>query len=100
MKEHLMEHEVPGTGRVKLADFYRKSQGDAWQFTEQSEYLRQLGALDESSPSVGPQVLIPNYITGMSNCITSAPYYSICCLNECDQIYQNLEALISASTAR
>jgi len=99
MKDLLVQRDVHGSGRVKLADFYRKSQDGAWQFTEQSEYLRQLGALDESSPSLGPQVLIPNYITGMSNCITSAPYYSICCLNECDQIYQNLEALIPASTA-
>jgi len=97
MKDQLMQWDVHGSGRVKLADFYRKSQDGAWQFTEQSEYLRQLGALDESSPSLGPQVLIPNYITGLSNCITSAPYYSICCLNECDQIYQNLEALIPAS---
>merc|ERR1719359_644587 len=99
MKDQLMQRDLHGTGRVKLADFYRKSQDGAWQFTEQSEYLRQLGALDESSASLGPQVLIPNYITGMSNCITSAPYYSICCLNECDQIYQHLEALIPASTA-
>merc|ERR1719310_190221 len=99
MKDLLMQRDLHGTGRVKLADFYRKSQDGAWQFTEQSEYLRQLGALDESSPSLGPQVLIPNYITGMSNCITSAPYYSICCLNECDQIYQNLEAQIPAPTA-
>jgi len=99
MKDLLMERDVYGSGRVKLADFYRRSQDGAWQFTEQSEYLRQLGALDESSPSLGPQVLIPNYITGMSNCITSAPYYSICCLNECDQIYQNLEAQIPAPTA-
>jgi len=99
MKDLLMQRDAHGSGRVKLADFYRKSQDGAWQFTEQSEYLRQLGALDESSPSLGPQVLIPNYITGMSNCITSAPYYSICCLNECDQIYQNLEALIPAPTA-
>merc|ERR1719159_20551 len=99
MKDLLMERDVHGSGRVKLADFYRKSQDGAWQFTEQSEYLRQLGVLDESSPSVGPQVLIPNYITGLSNCITSAPYYSICCLNECDQVYQSLEANIPASTA-
>merc|ERR1719387_703747 len=99
MKDLLMQRDVHGTGRVKLADFYRKSQDGAWQFTEQSAYLRQLGALDESSPSLGPQVLIPNYITSMSNCITSGPYYSICCVNECDQIYQNLEALIPASMA-
>merc|ERR1719321_1222303 len=43
--------------------------------------------------------MIANYINQMSNCITSAPYYSICCLNECDQIYRQLEAQIPASTA-
>jgi len=99
MKEMLMQKDAHGSGRVKLADFYRKTADGAWQFTEQSEYLRQLGALDESSPEIGPQVLIPNYITGMSNCITSAPYYSICCLNACDQIYQSLESRILASAA-
>merc|ERR1719335_1617405 len=99
MKDLLVERDVHGSGRVKLADFYRKTKGGAWQFTEQSAYPRQLGALDESSPSFGPQVLIPNYITSMSNCITSGPYYSICCLNECDQIYRSLEAMIPASTA-
>merc|ERR1719160_2035961 len=99
MKDLLAQKDVSGSGRVKLADFYRRSEDGAWQFSEPSEYLRHLGALDESSSSLGPQVLIPNYITGLSNCITSAPYYSICCLNECDQIYQNLEAHIPASTA-
>merc|ERR1719161_715390 len=43
--------------------------------------------------------MIPNYITSMSNCITSAPYYSICCLNECDHVFQQLEHQIAASHA-
>merc|ERR1719161_893733 len=43
--------------------------------------------------------MIPNYITSMSNCITSAPYYSICCLNECDQVFRQLEARIAAPSA-
>merc|ERR1719428_933890 len=97
MKEALAQRDVHRSGRIKLADFYRKLGDGKWQFMEPSEYLRQLGALDESSPSLGPQVLIPNYITALSNCIVSAPYYAICCPNECDQIYQHLEALIPAS---
>jgi len=99
MKDTLAQKDVHGSGRVKLADFYGKTKDGAWQFTEQTEYLRQLGVVDESSASLGPQVLIQNYITGLSNCITSAQYYSICCLNECDQIYQHLEAKLLASTA-
>eukprot|EP00746_Dinoflagellata_sp_MGD_P166988 gnl/MRDRNA2_/MRDRNA2_97260_c0_seq1.p1 gnl/MRDRNA2_/MRDRNA2_97260_c0~~gnl/MRDRNA2_/MRDRNA2_97260_c0_seq1.p1 ORF type:complete len:553 (-),score=102.45 gnl/MRDRNA2_/MRDRNA2_97260_c0_seq1:88-1746(-) len=96
MKDILSEKDVHETGRVKLSDFYRASKDGAWQFLEPSEYLRQLGALDESSSYLGPQVIIPNYITGMSNCITSAPFFSICCLNECDLINEHIESEITS----
>jgi len=99
IKDSLVNMDVHGTGRVKLSQFYGKSQDGGWQFREASEYLRTLGALDESSTLQGPQVIIPNYISGMSNCITSAPYYSICCLNECDRVFQHLEGVITASKA-
>merc|ERR1719386_428000 len=99
MKDMLMEMDVHATGRVKLSNFYGYSKDGAWQFLEPSEQLRQSGALDESSSWLGPQVMIPNYITSMSNCITSAPYYSICCLNECDHVFQQLEARIAAPSA-
>jgi len=115
IKDKLIQFDVHGTGRVKLSQFYGKaltnkgmavergltysSAGEEWQFNEASSYLRDLGTLDESSTLQGPQVIIPNYISGMSNCITSAPYYSICCLNECDGVFQHLEAAISGSTA-
>jgi len=98
MKDILTERDQHGAGRVKLADFFRTLHDDAWQFTESPEYLRQLGAMDDTSPSAGPQVLIANYISGMSNCITANTYYNICCLNECDKIYQHLEAHLPAST--
>merc|ERR1719387_3170765 len=98
MKDMLLEMDPYNTGRVKLADFYRYSKDGAWQFLEPSEQLRQSGALDESSTWLGPLVMIPNYINSMSNCITSAPYYSICCLNECDQVFQQLEAQIATSS--
>merc|ERR1719217_1482329 len=99
MKSALSEMDVHGTGRVRLSDFYRGSQDGAWQFREASDYLRQLGALDESSTFAGPQVIIPNYVAGMSNCITSSPYYSICCINECDRVYQHIESRIPHPTA-
>jgi len=91
MKDILTEKDTYLTGRVKMSDFYTASKDGAWQFLEPSEHLRQLGALDESSTYLGPQVIIPNYISGMSNCITSAEFFSICCLNECDLIYQHIE---------
>merc|ERR1719272_1512430 len=99
MKDMLMEMGVLGTGRVKLADFYRYSKDGAWQFQEPSEQLRLAGSLDESSSWLGPQVMIANYLNSMSNCVTSTPYYSICCLNECDMVFQQLEAHMSAPSA-
>merc|ERR1719146_435239 len=99
MKNILSEFDIHNTGRVKLVDFYRASENGAWQFLEPSQFLRQNGALDESSSYLGPQVIVANYIAGMSNCITSAPYYSICCLNDCDQVYQHIEALIPSPVA-
>jgi hypothetical protein len=99
MKDMLMEMDVHATGRVKMSDFYSYVKDGAWQFLEPSEQLRQAGALDESSTWLGPQVMIPNYINSMSNCITQAPYYSICCLNECDLVFQQLESQIGAPSA-
>jgi hypothetical protein len=99
MRSMLTQYDVHHTGRVRIADFYKSTAEGAWQFLEPTQFLRQNGALDESSSYLGPQVIIANYITGMSNCITSAPYYSICCLNDCDPVFQQLEALISAPTA-
>jgi hypothetical protein len=94
IKDSLVEMDVHGTGRVKLSDFYASSKDGRWQFREASDYLRQLGALDESSELLGPQVLIPNYIQGLSNCITSTPFYSVCCQSECNEVYQHLEAVL------
>jgi len=100
MKLKLAEMDVHGTGRVKLADFYRGlASGGAWQFHESAENLKQLGALDDSSAWLGPQVLISNYIVGKHNCISSSEYYDVCCLNECDGIFQHLEMRIGAPRA-
>merc|ERR550537_1046509 len=92
--------DVHNTGRVKLAEFYGYSKDASnWQFLEPSEQLRQAGALDESSTWLGPQVMISNYMNAMSNCVTSQPYYQICCLNECDLVFQQLESRIAAPRA-
>merc|ERR1719201_2192712 len=99
MRDMLTAMDVHDTGRVRIADFYKSTIEGTWQFLEPTQFLRQNGALDESSASLGPQVIIANYIAGMSNCITSSPYYAICCLNDCDQVYRHIEELIASPTA-
>ena len=61
LKHDLMKFEHQGTGRVLLRDFYGAAAGGAWQFSENVEYLRQIGALDESDPA-RLKVIIANYI--------------------------------------
>jgi hypothetical protein len=98
----LLEVEDPsigGAGRVRISDFYGKALNDGkWQFSESIDYLRQLGALDESDPS-NLRVIIPNYLSGPSNCVASSSYYSVCCLDECESILGRLEQLIAAPDA-
>jgi len=98
-KENLMSMDRSGTGRVKLSDFHGEALNGEWRFGESKEYLRQLGALDETSSWHGPRVLITNYMQGPSNCIVIAEHYRVCCANECQQHLDELENAIRAPTA-
>lgn len=100
MKEKLITMDGEATGRVALADFYGGSEkNENWHFSESSQYLRELGALDESSNTTGPQVIIPNYIQAASNCMVTGPHYLVCCTNECESILAEVEANVSAPLA-
>jgi hypothetical protein len=97
MKSHLMELDPENTGRVPLGLLYAQPQGATYHFSESPEYLRKIGALDETGST--PKVLITNYITGPSNCIASSSYYSVCCLNNCDSIMDEIEHKILAPSS-
>merc|ERR1719502_2093493 len=93
------DSSVGGAGRVRISDFYGKALNEGkWQFSESIDYLRQLGALDESDPQ-NLRVIIPNYLSGPSNCVASSAYYSVCCLDECEPILGRLEEVIAAPEA-
>jgi hypothetical protein len=98
MKAHLSELDSEGSGRVPLGLFYAQPVGSTYHFSESEEYLRKIGALDESSSS-GAKVRIVNYVLGPSNCIASSSYYSVCCLSECDHILTELEHHVQAPAA-
>lgn len=99
MKDQLVGLNDHGIGRVELADFYRPALDDnSFAFHESIEYLRELGALDETDPT-SPSVIIPNYVNAPSNCIASSSFYSVCCLDECEQLMGHLESNIKASEA-
>jgi hypothetical protein len=98
MKEPLVQLDSQETGRVRLFDFYASGLGDG-AFAESEAYLRQIGALDESSPSLGPQVIIPNYLQAANNCIVLGKYYSLCCMNECESMQRQLEEHVGKPSA-
>merc|ERR1719161_2279251 len=85
------------TGRVPLRNFYSKGRIGYWHLRESVDFLRQLGALDESSRT--PQVIIPNYVTAVSNCEAPSQYFSICCIHECESLMNRLEAQVRGPSA-
>jgi hypothetical protein len=99
LKKTLMKIEDRGSGRVKLADFYKPALNGAWQFQESVSYLRQLGALDESDPN-GISVIIPNYLHSQTNCIASSGFYSVCCKDECEGLFGHIEEKLAVPEAR
>jgi len=102
LKDNLVEMEdqsTGGAGRVRLADFYNAALNHGkWQFSENVDYLRQLGALDESNPD-NLRVIISNYVNGPSNCVASSNYYSVCCINECDELLGHIETKVAGPDA-
>jgi len=96
LKRRLLVRERQIPGRVLLSDFWKKGGG----FTESREYLRQMGALDESDPKMPPSVVVPNYINAKATCLAGlSSFYSICCINECEGLMRHLERGIAMPTA-
>jgi len=99
MKESLMAMDKHSTGRVPLARFYSTAINTDWRFGESEAYLRELGALDESSSWLGAQVIIPNYLQATSNCIVSSAHYLVCCQAECESLMGEIESAIQTPEA-
>lgn len=98
MKQELMMLDAQGTGSIPLSIFYGEKDDGDYLFAESADYLRSIGALDESRPK-SPKVRIANYLYGPSNCIVTSSYYSVCCLNECEALMNSLEGNVQAPTA-
>jgi hypothetical protein len=83
-----------------LSDFYGANADGEWRFGESEAYLRELGALDESSKWGGKQVIIPNYMQGASNCIVTTSHYLVCCVSECEAVLNEIEDHVGAPVAQ
>merc|ERR1719375_179697 len=99
MKDTLVALDTYHTGRVPLAKLYNRAMDSDWRFGESEGYLRDMGALDDSSSYIGPQVIIPNYMQAVSNCIVSTPHYLVCCKDDCEEILGHIEVRLQTPTA-
>jgi len=108
MKKKLIGLDPEGDGRVPHAVLYSQimetdETGDQifrdTEFADDKDYLRSIGALDESIPK-HPQVLISNYILGPANCEVSTALHTFCCLNECDAVLSQIERAVKGSSAK
>jgi len=98
LKATLVKLGDQGVGRVLLKDFHGGALGGHWQFSESVDYLRELGALDESDPA-RVRVIVPNYLYSPTNCLSTSSMYSVCCIDQCEAILGNIEREISAPDA-
>lgn len=83
-------------GRLPLANMPPESVRSRPLFGEAIDSLRSMGALDESIRDQ-PQVVLPNYMTSHSMCLTTSTYYAVCCPNECGQVLKLAEAAGSSA---
>jgi hypothetical protein len=102
LKHALMDLEDSGRrdGRVALGSFYGPALANMDTFFKESpEFLRHLGALDESDPNM-PSVIVPNMVYARSNCLAaSGVFHSLCCINDCDALMESLELRIASPAA-
>lgn len=98
LKNELLSFEDIKPGRVTLSEFYRHTRYSHWKFNEKVDYLRKLGALDESDPLV-PRVIVPNYVGSRPQCLESSHFYAVCCRNECEEMMGAIENEVAGPTA-
>lgn len=98
LKNDLVGLESTKKGRVRLADFYKQALFRSFEFNENIDYLRAIGALDESDPTT-PLIIVPNYVASRPNCLSTSGFYMVCCRNECDDLMRSLEQHIAAPEA-
>jgi hypothetical protein len=98
IKKELSAFPDGKSGRVKLADLHRAALEGQGTFRESTDYLRKVGALDETDPR-SPKVMVPNYVYSPSNCLGTTSFFDICCPNECDLILEHLEQSLQAPAA-
>lgn len=95
LSNELKDLEAQCPGHINLRQFYSSHlHQNKWQFTESVQYLRSLGALEESETNQ-PRLISTNYVLGANNCVSTSQFYSQCCVNQCDAHLRKLEKAVA-----
>lgn len=85
-------------GRVVAKEVHESSvDGYRALFSEDLSDLEKLGVLDKEVSTAsedvakGRRLIVPNYINSQSMCLSTASFYTVCCVNECDGLVAGLE---------
>ena len=98
LKHRLRSLEGRQPGLVPLSTFYNQTLFGHWDFAEKIDYLRVLGALDESNPKRS-NVISANYVTSRPNCQPVSHFYSMCCRDECEGLMATVEQKVGGPVA-
>jgi len=98
LREVLRKMESKKPGRVRLSVFYNASRFTHWRFTEKVDYLKTLGALDDTDPKQ-PSLITANYVMARPNCLDASNLYTLCCTNLCEDLMVHLEDKIGNYSA-
>jgi hypothetical protein len=100
LKGRLLGLDEFENGNVWFVDFHADAgKGTDWQLSESLERLREFEVLDELS-SLGPRVLVPNYLRSPTNCEGSSGFHSFCCIvDECERLRVRLETKVQKPSA-
>eukprot|EP00933_Yihiella_yeosuensis_P077375 TRINITY_DN877_c0_g1_i1.p1 TRINITY_DN877_c0_g1~~TRINITY_DN877_c0_g1_i1.p1 ORF type:complete len:696 (+),score=108.04 TRINITY_DN877_c0_g1_i1:161-2089(+) len=93
MKLLLTELEGQCPGRVPLALYYDSLP----QFNESIDYLWSLGALHEQQAG-HLSVLVPNILSGGSNCVKVGQHYVHCCADPCEDMISDLSEKLGTAS--
>jgi len=81
-------------GRVELSELRQsEATGRRLLFTETANDFKKLGVLSHDSDT---ELIIPNFINSQSMCLSTASFYTACCVNECEGLLSKLEKEVAA----
>jgi hypothetical protein len=100
-RNHLVGLPSYRNGSVLLSDLnVSKAEGRRNLFEEPADFVMGLGVVTGKADFDHSRFIVPNYLSSLSMCLSTASYHSVCCENTCEALYAQLERGIGAPVAK